>query len=221
MGTDSPSEAPAEKPKKREVPEIEEALEKLALITRLLRSASSLVVMMAGFSLALLVAGMLSTKFFRQADAASPGSMMVYGAVMMAGMGLFFLFTWEQRRRRGKLYYEEISDEVEWRHRSLRSKNYNSVIISSGSIISGDNISNGSPPPENGTPKAVEAPKVSMKRKPRRRPDLAIRIVLREYLNASTLPFGSGEWSGTLYVVWFLVVLLAAVFGLGVHLSGY
>jgi hypothetical protein len=229
MGNDSPSDVhstpPTPKAKKDEMPGIQEALENLSSITRMLRWASSLIVMSAAMALATLVGGVLAMKFFRNQDAMAPGAMLLYLSMSMSGSGLFFLFTWEQRRRRGKLFYEEISDEVEWRHRSLRSKQtVNSIVITSGSIIGGDSASGSKEPPapkENGTPQTPEMGPTPSRKKLRRRPDLAIRIILREYLNSSTLPFGSGEWSGALYVCWYLVCLLAAVFGLSVYFTGF
>jgi hypothetical protein len=44
----------------------------------------------------------------------------VLTGISICFVGLACLYVWERRRNEGMIYYEEISDELEWRHRGVR-----------------------------------------------------------------------------------------------------
>lgn len=95
-------------------------------------------------------------------------------------MGLWMLFKWDRRRRYGMALFEEISDEVEWAHRTHR-------VVSSGLIS---------------YPIPPDIPT---------RTPLGVRRTLRKFLNAATLPLVPSSSGASLYLVYFLVVLLFIV----------
>ena len=102
--------------------------------------------------------------------------------------GLLLLFFWDRRVATGLILYEEISDEVEWQHRSYRREKKAVNGSMSGPIDK--------PPfPSKST-----------------RPNLDVRVILRAFLKESTLPFlrrGSGGTS--VYALFFIACIAGAI----------
>jgi hypothetical protein len=98
-------------------------------------------------------------------------------------MGLITLFLWDLMVREGKILYEEISDEVEWRHRTFGKRK----------ILHGDG---------SGARESEEA------RENIGRPNIEVRVVLRKFLRASTLPFVTGPMSGMVYAIFFISCMI-------------
>ena len=97
------------------------------------------------------------------------------GAGASALYGLMFLYVWDRKRRRGMLLYEEISDELEWAHRTHRKR---------------------------------ETPKMSLVD----RPEFPVRLLLRQFLNAATLPLAPEGFGTSFYLLfYFLCVFLTAL----------
>ena len=199
---------------------LKEILEQLGTITHSLRRLGSFVVICAGCALAGVMVGIVTKNTLREKDGGYLGGVLLLMALGMAAQGIMTLFLWDQRKRRGSLYYEEISDELEWRHRGTR---YNQIIlqdINSGAIhIGGNAVGN---EPKKGTPQTESSNGTEKKpRKRRKRPDLAIRLQLREFLDATTLPFAGANMSSTIYLMWFLSCIFAALFGISLPYKGF
>jgi hypothetical protein len=95
------------------------------------------------------------------------------GAMGMAAAcyGLLLLFIWERRCQEGMVLYEEISDEVEWRHRDEKR------------MSDEDSQKSG-------------------------RPNLTIRITLREFLRTTSLPLVPRPFSALGYFTFHLICLV-------------
>jgi hypothetical protein len=93
------------------------ALNRLDRYTERLRRAGSLVVGTAIATLVFLIGnGILRVLPFR-----SPARLIAaFGGMLVALLGIQLLLVWDRCRREGMAVYEEISDEVEWRHRTFR-----------------------------------------------------------------------------------------------------
>lgn len=46
----------------------------------------------------------------------------IFTSISLSVLGFFFLLVWDRTRDQGMIIYEEISDELEWRHRTYRSR---------------------------------------------------------------------------------------------------
>jgi hypothetical protein len=91
------------------------ALKELDSITLSLQAIGMMVVLLAGVTLACIVAmGVLQV--FPVISAVRLGAAAF--TILSAFQGLVMLLRWEKRRKEGMVLYEEVSDEVEWRHRS-------------------------------------------------------------------------------------------------------
>jgi hypothetical protein len=97
-------------------------------------------------------------------------------AALLAGYSIGLLYLWDRLYRRGMLLYEEISDELEWTHRSNRIKSVGPENDNSSNSITSNSIINTS------------------------RPDLDLRIKLRGFLDATRLPFVYTEHSALIYL---------------------
>ena len=90
------------------------------------------------------------------------------------------------------ILYEEVSDEVEWRHRTFRLKTTSPVA---------DDLN---PSPENAS---GEEPKGSG------RPDVTGSTLLRKFLREAALPFVNASMGNTAYAVFFIlsIVLITGI----------
>lgn len=86
--------------------------------------------------------------------------------------GLYRLFIWNRLRQEGMALYEELSDEVEWRH------------------LDGARLA------ERGSQGA-------------QRPNLTIRITLRDFLRATALPLVPGPFSVLIYFIFYVLFFVA------------
>ncbi len=99
--------------------EIERALVKMQSFTSRLRSLAMTIVLLGFFSLA----GLTVSSLLRNITALDSVSLaLLTGLSVVASFcGLLMLFVWERRVAAGMILYEEISDEVEWSHRTFRN----------------------------------------------------------------------------------------------------
>ena len=98
-----------------EDPDLAVALATLKLQTERLRNQAQMIVICALFVLLCLAA----TGFLRFLPVS--GAVRIYLPVLgvaFAFTGILLLAMWEKRRREAMIVYEEVSDEVEWRHRT-------------------------------------------------------------------------------------------------------
>ena len=150
-----------------------EELDRLRFVTRRLRWLGMQCFTMVLATTALTVASSITDKL---AGGNSFQLIIVSLGGVMIVMGLTALFAWEREKDRGSAIYEEVSDELEWDHRSLR-----------GSFHQSDESA------------------------PERRPDLNIRLALREYLRNAKLPLVSAESGATFYLLTYGVCIIGLV----------
>lgn len=117
--------------------------------------------------------------------------------------GICSLFLWEALRREGMVIYEEISDELEWRHRRSRQANSAPEAKPQDAPESSDEKEN----------TFIEtAAGVLMKAVQRtRRPNLEVRIALRRFLNHADLPFIPGGMAAGYYAGLFFILFLVDI----------
>jgi hypothetical protein len=216
MATDSPKKEllPSDS-KAPERPGLKEIIERLEWITRSLRIRGRMVVISAGLVLFVVIAIVFSIEL-RVSDLPVDGRWPLLGALALAVHGIVALFLWDQQKRRGSLYYEEISDELEWRHTRTRQRSLIIHEISGGSIVHVDNGMTENKP-KNGAQNESAKEAVRKPKKRSKRPDLAIRLQLREFLDATTLPFTNANLSSTVYLTWFLLCIFTVLFRLSLY----
>jgi|SRR6266849_6626047 len=93
--------------------------------------------------------------------------------------GIIAVISFERLRQEGLLLYEEISDEVEWKHRTFRP----------GQTASSD-----------------FGESVALSR-PHERPSFSLRVVLRRFLLAATLPLSPDRGGPILYLAVYIGTL--------------
>jgi len=156
---------------------VEDALKKLQRISWDLRRLGIVIAVLAAMALL----SVLGVALVRVTKADLATKFMILGTNVASCCGGFaWLIVWNRQRDRGMILYEEISDELEWRHRTYR--------------------------PANGAQNGNEG----------KRPDLGIRLILREFLASTSLPLVPGPSSGVMYLGFFLVCILIVTLIVGI-----
>lgn len=148
----------------------------LQRITARLRAYSMVTTLLALITLLLVMASLwLGAYGYRRwpasADLVVPLAML---GILPPLFGLQMVMMWERVVRDGTVLFEEISDEVEWRHRSYRPAH--------------DEVARQT---------TAEANGVS-------RPDIDVRITLRNFLKEATLPLARTSSASTIYAAYFI-----------------
>ncbi len=171
--------------------DIDRALKQIEEYSESLRLMGARILVFAFASLATLTFSSLARFFFTPQfsgpqDGGTSVFPMVFAMVLsLPFLGLVILFCWEKRVALGTILYEEVSDEIEWRHRTFRKPD----------------------PQENGV--EPQDPERGVKRRPR--PNLEARLVLRRFLKESTLPFARGPNGTSIYAIFFVACILLTI----------
>jgi hypothetical protein len=169
--------------------DLERVLIELGKITQTLRPMSRIVTWAALWSLGAFILSTWVRFFWVWSTDSYPIVLqftMIF-AIMAPLGGLMCLFLWERKVGQGMILYEEISDEVEWRHRTFRRK-----LVS---LTGGD-------PDQSEDDASGDAQKSSG------RPNIEVRILLREFLRETTLPFVNASVGTTVYAAFFVVFIV-------------
>jgi hypothetical protein len=120
-----------------------------------------------------------------------------------SGYGIVVLYMWDTIRRKGNIYYQEVSDEIEWAFQANTRRKTKAVQHAPQTSSNGHN--------------PAERPGGASRSKPSRgegeRPDLSVRLMMRSFLEASRLPFAGDNTSGVLYLAYFLLCLAVSLIG--------
>ncbi|MEW6347888.1 MAG: hypothetical protein AB1646_02405 [Thermodesulfobacteriota bacterium] len=159
--------------------------------TSRLRITGSIVVFCALMVLVTLILALVGTTIRLRSDWSV---IMLLSSAALSLAGLLFTAWWERRKEIGMIIFEEISDEVEWSHRTFRpwkrtqdqarSRAYEEELE-----IIHDKLQTALPVP---------------------RPPIEIRLALRHFLSATKLPLVPEQYSALLYSLFFLVCMAAA-----------
>jgi hypothetical protein len=115
------------------------------------------------------------------------------GGVLIALAALVTLYRWEELRKKGMIKYEEVSDELEWRHRTYRPVKHG--ITGSGAI---GRFGNGT----------TAAGSSSDPAGVRLSPPVEVRVLLRNFLASTSLPFAETRLASLYYAGYFLACIL-------------
>lgn len=122
---------------------------------------------------------------------------LLFVSLAAVSVGLPALAIWDSGRREGMAIYQEISDEYEWLHRARSKKRGPGINPSRGA-----SAEPAKEPMPTGRPEQVSTGG---------RPTLEVRIRLRRYLNAASLPFAPADWAGPFYFTLFFVEFLVSL----------
>ncbi len=166
--------------------DVQSQLEKLKLVTLKLR----------WYSMMLLLTAAANTGLFLGAIAQSYGNhiskvfgeIFPYGALSVGAtaMTLVLMYGFELSRRHGELLFQEISDELQWRMRPTKIQKENT----------GDDASRSS------------RKRSQMIGKP---PSINIRVILRQFVQQSELPFTRGSHGSIVYLGFNILMSVAAI----------
>ncbi len=152
--------------------DVDDGLRRLGTISGELRSFKTLSTINALWTLVwVILSALLPQTFLLPRLNVSTKLLALFSLYPLALAGISLLFLWERRRAEGKLLFEEISDELEWHHRTFKpNADY-----------------------------SQSTPDV-----PKPRVDFGTRVLLREFLDASNMPFIPGPFGAAGYLAFYI-----------------
>ncbi len=168
---------------------VSSALDQLVTLTQRLRSMGVKIVALAAVCLGCVIVSISARSVGNVESPSFTFSILGFAVIGLPLFGLVYLFLWDRIAKDGRVLYEEISDELEWKHRTF-SKRYTLAELKSKAVngTMETDVSNGEP-------------------------SIEVRVALRNFLHATTLPFIPNNFSGMFYALYFIAcaVILAVV----------